>query len=87
MNQWGVAVLELDSHPDQNMGPDHAPCACPKTHPIDQRLLPYYIADNQPIDNTTFVLKSKLNQPLNRLSSPFEKLYLVFRIVIGYLSL
>ncbi len=26
---WGVAVLELDSYPD------HALCACKKTHPID----------------------------------------------------
>ena len=25
MNLWGVAVLELDSHPDLNNGPDHAP--------------------------------------------------------------
>ena len=24
MNLWGVAVLELDSHPDYNKGPDHA---------------------------------------------------------------
>ena len=24
MNLWGVAVLELDSHPDNNKGPDHA---------------------------------------------------------------
>ncbi len=29
MNLWGIAVLELDSHPDHNKGPDHAPCACP----------------------------------------------------------
>ncbi len=29
MNLWGVAVLELDSHPDHNKGPDHAPYACP----------------------------------------------------------
>ncbi len=35
MNLWGVAVLELDSHPDHNKGPDHAPCDCPKTHPKD----------------------------------------------------
>ncbi len=26
MNLWGVAVHELDSHPDHNKGPDHAPC-------------------------------------------------------------
>ena len=30
-----VAVLELDSHPDHNKGPDQALCVCPKTHPID----------------------------------------------------
>ncbi len=35
MNLWGVTVLELDSHPDHNKGPDHKHCACPKTHPID----------------------------------------------------
>ncbi len=35
MNLWGVAVLELNSNPDHNKGPDHAACACPKTHPID----------------------------------------------------
>ena len=35
MNLWGVAVLELDCHPDLNKGPDYAPCACPYTHPID----------------------------------------------------
>ncbi len=30
MNLWDVAVLELDSHPDDhNKGPDHAPCAGP----------------------------------------------------------
>ena len=34
MNLWGVAVLELDSYPDHNKGPDYAPCPCPKTHPI-----------------------------------------------------
>ena len=28
----GVAVLELDSHPDRNKGPDHAG---PYTNPID----------------------------------------------------
>ena len=32
---------------------DHAPCACPETHP-------YYIADNLPFDCKTFVWKSKL---------------------------
>ena len=37
MNLCGVAVLELDSHPDHNKGPDHASCDCPKTHPIDHR--------------------------------------------------
>ena len=37
MNLWGFAVLELDSYPDHNKGPDHAPCACPETHPIDSR--------------------------------------------------
>ncbi len=35
MNLCGVAVLELDSHADHIKGPDHAPCACPKNHPID----------------------------------------------------
>ena len=35
MNTWGVAVLELGSHPDHNKGPNHAHCACPMTHPID----------------------------------------------------
>ncbi len=35
MNLWDVAVLELDSHPDHNMGPDYTHCACPKTNPID----------------------------------------------------
>ncbi len=35
MNVWGVAVIELDNHPDHNKGPDLAPSACPKTHPID----------------------------------------------------
>ncbi len=35
MNLWGIAVLGLDSHPDHNKGPGYAPCACPKTHPID----------------------------------------------------
>ena len=29
MNLWGVAVLELDCHPDHNKGLDYAPCACP----------------------------------------------------------
>ena len=29
MNLLGVAVPELDSHPDHNKGPDHAPCAGP----------------------------------------------------------
>ncbi len=28
MNLWGVTVLELDSHPDRNEGPDYALCAC-----------------------------------------------------------
>ncbi len=36
----GVAVLELDSHPDHNKGPDHKPNACPKNHPIDHRIKP-----------------------------------------------
>ncbi len=35
MNLWGVAVPELDSHPDRNKGPYHAPCTCPQTNPID----------------------------------------------------
>ena len=35
MNLYSVAVLWLDSHPDNNKGPDHEPCACPKTHTID----------------------------------------------------
>ncbi len=37
MNLRGVAVLELDSHPDQDKRPEHAPCACPMTQPIDHR--------------------------------------------------
>ena len=37
MDLWVVAVLVLDSNPDHNKGPDHAPCACPKTHPKDHR--------------------------------------------------
>ncbi len=32
-----VAVIELDSHPDHKKGPDQAPCACLKTHPLDHR--------------------------------------------------
>ena len=35
MNLWGVAVLELDSQPDHIKRPDHVPCACPETHPIN----------------------------------------------------
>ena len=35
MNLWGVAVPELDSHPDRNKGSDHAPCAGLETDPID----------------------------------------------------
>ena len=35
MNLWGFAVLELDSHPDHNKGPDQAPSAGLWTHPID----------------------------------------------------
>ncbi len=35
MNLWGVAVIELKSHPDHNKVPDHAPCACPNTQPTD----------------------------------------------------
>ncbi len=31
MNLWGVAVLNLDSHPDHNKEPYHAPYASPKT--------------------------------------------------------
>ncbi len=27
MNQWGVAVLELDNHPNHNKGSNYAPCA------------------------------------------------------------
>ena len=30
MNLWGVAILELDSHPDHNKEEDYVPCACPK---------------------------------------------------------
>ena len=37
MNLWGVTVLDLDSHPDHNKGPDHSPRAGPKTHQIDHR--------------------------------------------------
>ena len=35
LNLWLVVILELGSHPDHNKGPDDAPCACPKTYPID----------------------------------------------------
>ena len=28
MNRWGVTVLELNCHPENNKGPDYAPCAC-----------------------------------------------------------
>ena len=35
MNLWGVAVPELDSHADNNEGPDHAPCAGLKSQTID----------------------------------------------------
>ncbi len=55
MYLWRVVVLELDSHPDQNKGPGHAPCACLKTHSIDHRSYPYYLADQQPFDCTTFM--------------------------------
>ncbi len=48
MNLWVVAVLELDSHLVYNKRPDHATCACQKTHPIDYWFQLYYIADNQP---------------------------------------
>ncbi len=37
MNLWGVAVLELDSHPDRNKRADHTHCACSKTNPLDNR--------------------------------------------------
>ena len=29
INLWGVAVLELDCHPDHSKGPYYAPCAYP----------------------------------------------------------
>ncbi len=35
MNLRGVAVLELNTPPDYNKGPDHTPC--PKTHSKDHR--------------------------------------------------
>ncbi len=35
VSMGGVALLELDNHPDHNKEPDHAPCACPKNQPID----------------------------------------------------
>ncbi len=56
----GCAAIELDSPPGRNKGPDRAPCACPKTHPIDHISQPYYIADNQTFDCMTFDWKSKL---------------------------
>ncbi len=37
MYLWGVAVLEHDSHPDHNKGPDHTPCACPKNNPMGHK--------------------------------------------------
>ncbi len=55
MNLWVVVVLESDSHPDHNKGPVHAPCTCPKTHPMDHRSFLYCIADNHHFDGTTFV--------------------------------
>ncbi len=61
MHLWGVAVLELDSHPDHNRRPDNVPCAFQKTHPIDHhRTQSYYIPDNLPFDCTTFVWKYQL---------------------------
>ncbi len=41
MNLWGVAIPELDSHPDCNEGPDHAP------EVIDPSHTP---TENQPFD-------------------------------------
>ncbi len=35
MSLWGVESLDLDIHSDHNKGTEHAPCACPNTHPID----------------------------------------------------
>ena len=32
MNLWGVAVLELDSHPDHNKGTDSRTLLSPKAH-------------------------------------------------------
>ena len=54
---WGVKVLELDSHPDLNKGPDLTPYACPKTNPIHYSIS-HTKPDNQPFDCTTFVWKS-----------------------------
>ncbi len=54
MYLWGVAVLLLDSLPDNNKGPEHAPCACQRPNP--------QILDSshttQPFDCTTFVWNS-----------------------------
>ncbi len=42
---WGVAVLEPDSHPDNNKGPDpetRAPYSSLKTHPLRHSFQPHY---------------------------------------------
>ncbi len=39
---WGVAVLELNSYPDHNKGPDHAPCTCPAKKYVVNKLFSAY---------------------------------------------
>ncbi len=39
MNLWGVAELELDSHPEHNKGTDHSPCPCPMSKDPSQKLI------------------------------------------------
>ncbi len=64
MNLLGVAVLELDSYPDHNKGPD--PCNLrwsidPSYRPLFLAILQHLqqtIADKQPFDCTIFELKS-----------------------------
>ncbi len=47
MYLWGVAVLELDSHPDHNKGPE------PHTYAPRSWILAILNADNQPFNART----------------------------------
>ena len=42
MYLWGVAILELDSHPDHNKGPDQRTMRSSKEHPIDPSHTTYH---------------------------------------------